>query len=238
MVPATPSALIGNLGQTQATGVYDRLRRDLLAGLLAPGQRLTARLLMERYEAGQTPLREALNRLSSEGLVAFQDQRGFTVASVSAEELTELTETRCWVEEIALRRSIAAATPAWEEELVVLCHRLIRTTRSASSEGYAENLDWEAVHRSFHRALLATCGSRPLRAFCDQLADQLYRYRQLSVRKIYPRRDIDQEHQSILAAIVRDDPDAAVAALQSHYRATAQVILADLPAALEAKPDR
>jgi DNA-binding GntR family transcriptional regulator len=129
------------LGQTQASSVYDRLRRDLLTGRLAPGQRLTARSLMARYEAGQTPLREALNRLSSEGLVVFQDQRGFTVATASIDELTELTETRCWVEEIALRRSMAASTPEWEETLVVLCHRLLRTTRSASDDHYAENLE-------------------------------------------------------------------------------------------------
>lgn len=188
---------------------------------------------MERYEAGQTPLREALNRLTSDGLVVFQDQRGFTVAAVSASELTELTETRCWVEEIALRRSIAASTADWEETLVVLCHRLIRTERSASSDGYAENVVWEEVHRSFHRALLSTCGSQPLRAFCDQLADRLYRYRQISVRKIYPRRDIDREHQAILAAILRNDADKAVTLLQSHYRATAEVVLADLEAALQ-----
>ena len=73
-----------------------------------------------------------------------------------------------------------------------------------------------------------------MRAFCDQLADQLYRYRQLSVQKIYPRRNINDEHQSILAAILRNDADAAVAALQAHYRATASVILADLPHAFDA----
>ncbi len=215
-------------GQTKASSVYDRLRRDLLSGHLAPGLRLTARLLMDRYQAGQTPLREALNRLVSEGLVVSQDQRGFAVAAASAAELLEFTETRCWVEEIALRRSMAAANPTWEETLVVLCHRLLRTKRSASAAHYAENLEWETVHRAFHRALLSQCGSRPLCGFCDQLADQLYRYRQLSVQKTYPSRDINDEHQSILSAILRDDADAAVLKLQAHYRATAEAILADL----------
>ncbi len=227
--PASP-------GQTRASSVYDLLRRDLLTGQLAPGQRLTARFLMERYQAGQTPLREALNRLSSEGLVVSEDQRGFSVAAASAEELAELTETRCWVEDIALRRSVAAATTDWEETLVVLCHRLLRTTRSASSEHFAENMAWEAVHRSFHRALLSMCGSRPLLAFCDQLADQLYRYRQLAAHKSYPRRDIDAEHQAILAAVLRRDADGAAATLQAHYRLTAGIIQADLPAA--ASPGR
>ena len=217
-------------GQTRASSVYDRLRRDLLCGGLVPGQRLTTRLLMARYGAGQTPLREALNRLASDGLVVFQDQRGFAVAAVSADELSELTETRCLVEELALRRSMAAASVAWEEQLVVLCHRLLRTRRSADDEHYQENLLWEEVHRSFHRALLSQCGSRPLRAFCDQLADQLYRYRQLSVRKIYPRRDINSEHRAILEAVLAGNADAAVALLQQHYRDTAAVIHADLRA--------
>ena len=58
---------------TRATDIYDRLRHDLLIGRLQPGQRLRIRLLMERYAAGQTPIREALNRLASDGLVLFQD---------------------------------------------------------------------------------------------------------------------------------------------------------------------
>lgn len=223
-----PASLPSPSGQTRASTVYDQLRRDLLTGRLAPGERLTARSLMDRYQAGQTPLREALNRLSSEGLVVVQDQRGFTVAAIGAGELTELTETRCWLEEIGLRRSMAAADPAWEERLVVSCHRLLRTERSASQVGYAENPAWEQVHRAFHRGLLDGCGSAPLRGFCDQLTDRLYRYRQLSVRKVYPRRDINAEHRAILDAVLAHDPDRAVAALHDHYRTTAHDILADL----------
>ncbi len=214
-------------GQTRASSLYDRLRGDLLTGRLVPGQRLTTRFLMERYEAGQTPLREALNRLSSDGLVISQDQRGFTVAPTSAEELTELTETRCLLEDIALRRSMAAATPDWEETLVVLGHRLLRTKRSADPEHYAESLEWERVHRAFHRTLLSRCGSRHLQAFCEQLADQLYRYRQLSVQKVYPTRDISAEHRAILDAVLADDADRASAVLLAHYRTTADIVLAD-----------
>jgi DNA-binding GntR family transcriptional regulator len=227
LIPLPPAPI--SAGQTQASSVYDRLRRDLLTGRLAPGRKLQVKFLMERYQAGQTPLREALNRLTADGLVEFQDQRGFTVTAVSAVELAELTKTRCWVEEIALRQSMLNATAAWEEELVVACHRLVRTKRSASSEQYEEYEEWEVLHRSFHRILLAQCGSRALRVFCDQLADQLYRYRQLSVRKIYPRRDINAEHEAILKAVLDGDADLAVARLQAHFMATADIILQDLP---------
>ncbi len=226
MPPPTPLAVVT---QTQASSVYDRLRRDLLTGQLPPGRRLQLRFLMDRYEAGQTPLREALNRLAADGLVAFRDQRGFTVAGISALELKELTKTRCWLEETALRHAMAAATPAWEEQLVLDCHRLVRLHRSPDPAQYMEHPEWERLHRTFHRTLLAPCGSRPLRGFCDQLADRLYRYRQLSVQKIYPKRDVNAEHEAILAAILDRRADDAVALLQAHYRQTADIILQDLP---------
>ena len=226
-IPTPP----GGPGQTQASHVYDRVRQDLLTGRLEPGRKLQIKFLMERYQAGQTPIREALNRLTSDGLVEFQDQRGFTVAPISGAELAELTKTRCWLEELALRESMRAATPEWEEQLVLACHRLVRTQRSASADGYAENTEWETLHRQFHRGLLAQCGSNPLRGFCDQLADQLYRYRQLSVRKIYPKRDINAEHMAILQAVLDGDADRATTILKAHYTATADIILQDIGAA-------
>jgi DNA-binding GntR family transcriptional regulator len=219
--------------QTLASNIYDRLRQDLLRGRLEPGRKLQIKFLMARYQAGQTPIREALNRLTSDGLVEFQDQRGFTVAGISAAELSELTRTRCWVEELALRQSMAAATPEWEEALVVACHRLNRTKRSANSDRYEEHAEWETLHRQFHRLLLAQCGSRSLRSFCDQLADQLYRYRQLSVQKIYPKRDVTAEHLAILEAVLAADADLAVSRLMTHYSMTADIILRDFSTPLD-----
>ena len=220
-----PSPLPLQASQTQASNVYDRLRRDLLTGRLEPSRKLQIRFLMDRYQAGQTPLREALNRLAADGLVEFQDQRGFSVAGISADELSELTKTRCWLEELALRQSMLAATPEWEEALVVACHRLVRTKRSASTERYEENETWETLHRQFHRRLLEQCGSVPLRGFCDQLADRLYRYRQIAVQTVYPRRDVNAEHEAILKAVIGGAADTAVDLLRAHYQSTADVTL-------------
>lgn len=82
---------------TLATAVYERLRADLISSALLPGEKLRMERLRERYGVGASPLREALNRLVSEGLVAQIDQKGFRVADVSLEELQELTQARLWV---------------------------------------------------------------------------------------------------------------------------------------------
>jgi DNA-binding GntR family transcriptional regulator len=212
---------------TLATNIYDRIRADLLAGSLEPGRKLQIEYVAERYGAGQTPVREALNRLISEGLVERRDQRGFAVANISASDLVEITRTRCWLEEIALRKSIAAHSGDWEEQLVVAHHRLSKVPRSLSNERYEGNPEWERLHRAFHRGLISACGSRWLLGFCEQLADQLYRYRQLSVRRIYPHRHEAGEHKAIVDATIGGDAETAIVLLTAHYKQTANIILCD-----------
>ncbi len=210
---------------TLASSVYERLRQDILRGQLQPGSKLRIEFVSERYEAGHSPVREALNRLSSDGLVDRRDQRGFYVAAASVGDLLELTRTRCWIDEIGLRQSIEAFSPAWEEGVVLALHRLGRVPRSISPEVYQENPEWERLHRAFHRSLIAGCDSRWLLGFCDQLADQAYRYRQLSAQQAFPKRKEGDEHQAIVDAAFRRDADQAVALLSEHYRKTAAIIV-------------
>jgi DNA-binding GntR family transcriptional regulator len=212
---------------TQASNVYDRLREDLLSGRLAPSRKLQMRFLIEMYQTGQTPLREALNRLTADGLVEVREQRGFYVRDISRTELAELTKTRCWVESLALRESMAASTPSWEEQLLLAQHRLGRTPRSLNQTEFEDNPEWERLHRTYHRTLIGNCGSTSLIAFCGQLADQLYRYRRLSIRKAFPSRHVGDEHLAITNAVMSGNADEATNLLTAHYRKTADVILQD-----------
>jgi DNA-binding GntR family transcriptional regulator len=75
---------------TQATALYRALKGDIIRGTLPPRQWLRIDLLRQRYGAGATPLREALNRLSTEGFVEQLDQRGFAVTDVNESYLDEL----------------------------------------------------------------------------------------------------------------------------------------------------
>lgn len=223
----TPALVTAHGMATRATSLVDRLRADLLGGVLEPGSKLAIEALGERYATGQTPLREALNRLVADGLVERREQRGFAVAGISADDLAEITQTRCWLEEIALRQSIAAHRTDWEEALVLAHHRLSRTPRSLAEDRFEDNPAWEPLHRAFHRALIAGCGSRWLLGFCEQLADQHHRYRRLSAPRAFAKRGVQGEHRQLMDAALAGDADEAVARLQAHYRRTQQVILAD-----------
>jgi DNA-binding GntR family transcriptional regulator len=217
------------MGENPATlsgAITARLRRDILDGALPPGGKLRIDEMCARYGATSTPVREALNQLSVEGFVRRREQRGFSVAEANAAELEELTNTRCWVEAVALREALARRTQAWEEALVLAFHRLIRTERSTDSDSFRDNPDWEAAHRAFHMALLATCPSRLLIDFCARLSDHAVRYRRLAMNAAYRRRDIAGEHRALMMAAVEGRADDAVELLTAHYRRTADFVLA------------
>ena len=210
---------------TLASSVYDRLRQDILSGDLDPGTKLRAEYLRDRYKVGNSPVREALNRLSVDGLVVREDQKGFRVSEVSREDLLELLKARSWLEEIALRESIRNGGVPWEEQLVLSFHRLSKLPRSLSGTAYVVNPEWEQRHREFHASLISTCGSRFLVSFCEQLADKADRYRQLAVAASYPRRHELDEHKAIFEAATAGRADDAVKHLHDHYRKTVDIIL-------------
>jgi len=195
---------------------YQRIHSMIIEGELAPGQKLKIDDLKKALDTGASPVREALSLMTSEQLVERIDQRGFRVAYVSLEAFEELLKTRCWVEELALRESIKTASAEWEDNLVLLHHRLKRAPRDDGSY----DVDWETQHKRFHMALLSGCGSSILLKFCDQLYDQNIRYRNLSRPVAAPVRDISHEHEAILNHVLDRDADAAVAGLLGHYRKT------------------
>ena len=214
---------------TVASSVYDQIRLDILTGDLRPGEKLRSEYLRGRYNAGISPVREALNRLATERLVCREDQRGFHVAGVSKAGLIDLTKSRCWLEEIALRQSIERGDEEWEEQIVLAFHRLSRTPRSSDETTYAYNPKWERLHRDFHNAVIAACGSHWLQGFCEQLVDQADRYRQLAAAVSYPKRNERGEHQALMEAAIERDADRAVEIQTAHIRKTADIVLeADL----------
>lgn len=224
-MPKTETPASNTPSATRASSVYERLQADILTGALQPGLKLRLKDLIERYETGNSPLREALNRLSAAGMVLREENRGFRVPPASASELTELTRTRCWLEEKALRESIEHGDSEWEERIVLAFHWLARSARRA--EGVATTLspEWEAHHQEFHAALISACRSKILMEFCAELAQRSFRYRSIAeVVKYRDRHELD-EHRKLHDATIARDAEAAVELLKQHYEVTSNILL-------------
>jgi len=215
----------GDRISTQASSVYDRLQADILSGKLRPGLKLRLKELIERYETGNSPLREALNRLSANGMVVREENRGFRVPLASADELMELTRTRCWLEEIALRESIANGDSAWEERIVLAFHWLARAARSKEESDQSTSPEWEEHHRQFHLALISACDSKILIGFCAELHQRTFRYRNLA--EVVEYRDSHEldEHEELQKAVLNRDADKAIELLKKHYTVTSEILV-------------
>ncbi len=225
-MPRTEAIDENGQSTTQASSVYSRLEADILTGALEPGLKLRLKDLIERYETGNSPLREALNRLSAAGLVLREENRGFRVPPANAEELAELTRARCWLEEIALRQSIEHGDTAWEERIVLAYHWLARSERKTEDSASSLSQVWEDHHQGFHAALISACRSKILMAFCAELAQRSFRYRSLAEVVEYRDRHELEEHRQLQDAAIARDADTAVKLLNQHYEVTSNILLA------------
>ncbi len=209
---------------TQASAALSLLRDDILQGRLLPGARLRFDDLRDQYQIGLSPLREALMRLSSEGLVILEDQRGFRVAPVSKPDLIDITRTRQQLECLALRASIARGDDEWEGNLLSTFHQLEKSPRTTQDDG--ANPGWESRHAAFHYALVSACDSRLLLQFRELLYDQSTRYRRLSQHYLDQPRDDVAEHRGLMEAALARDADTAALLITAHFQKTADIVLA------------
>ncbi|NEB77598.1 GntR family transcriptional regulator [Streptomyces sp. SID14478] len=215
---------------TRAAAVHAQIREEIFQGTLSPGQRLRLVELSRRFEVSQSVIREALTRLSEQGLVVSAPQQGFSVVALSLQHLDELTEARAEIESMVLRLSIERGDIKWEAAAVAAHHQLANTP-VALPDG-SLSAEWFAVHEQFHQSLLDGCGNDRLLAVAMALRDAATIYRRWSVPVGHDYdRDVAREHQELLDAALARDARVAVELLVRHIDRTS----ASLRAVIETK---
>ena len=203
-------------GATLTDQAMSLLRRDIVSGERKPMERLRIERLREIYGISPSPLREALQRLSAEGLVTAEGNRGFTVAPLDPRDFADLTVARIAVEKEALRLSIEQGGSDWEAEVVSASYLMAKAERETSPGTDA----WEAANSTFHRALVSACGSQWLLRSRDGLQVIAERYRRASVDRSRGQRDLGEEHRAISEAVLARDSEKACALVSAHYSKT------------------
>jgi len=197
-----------------ADRAYDRIRGDIVFGHLAPGVRLRLDRLAEIYGASVSTLREILSRLSSEGLVIAEGQRGFRVSPISPEGFEDVAAMRLLLETYALPLSFAAGDLEWEGRLVAAHHKLAFMERRMLA-GEREGTEmWKRYDREFHQSLIEACGSQTLLDLYSGVFDQYLRYQMVAV--VFRGEVAAQEHRAVLDCALRRNANEACAVLTRH----------------------
>ena len=193
---------------------YRAMRADIIFGRLAPAQKIRLETARAQYGVSISTLRETLNRLSSEGLVIAEGQRGFEVAPVSPDGFREVAALRLLLECDALEKSLARGDIEWEAAVVAAHHKLsVAETRMASGDRTMSET-WKRYDRDFHHALIAACGSELLLDTHADIFDQYLRYQIVAV--IYRGDIAAEEHRILLDCALRRDATRARATLERH----------------------
>ena len=226
MLPVKAREVVRN--PTLAEGVQERLSADIISGRLRPGDKLSFDMLKQRYGAGISPLREALQRLVGVNLVAVEGHVGFRVAPIQLDDLMDINALRLQLEVQALRDAIANGSPEWEAQVVAAAHQLSRMPMPVDPNGDdAER--WEEAHWRFHDTLISACTSPWTLQFCRTLFAQFRRYRRIVLNKYWSseplRKVIDKEHQAVADAVLARDADLAAKHLETHYRKSAERVV-------------
>ncbi|NYZ17635.1 GntR family transcriptional regulator [Azospirillum sp. RWY-5-1] len=214
---------------TQSEIVYQGLRREILECRLLPGAKIKTSYVCGTYGVSLGAAREALQRLTADGMATLEAQKGFAVAPISWEEFEQLTETRAEIDASCLRKSIMHGDVEWESRLVAALHRLTRLHDAGQGSGpQGPGPAWLEAHAEFHRALVAACPNRCLLDLREMLyqRSERYRYWSVTLSLTLGKRNVREEHIQLAELAQRRDADAACVAITEHFLSTSEALLA------------
>lgn len=202
-------------GMSAVQRVYEHLRSRIISLELPPNALLSRAELARDYDVSQTPLREALQRLESEGLVNIFPQSRTEVTRLVTAEIQEAHFLRIAIETEVLRRLAGACDPAVLGRL-----KTIVTMQEALADNPAELPAFQELDELFHQTLLAGVGQERLHALLRARTGHLNRLRRLDLPGPGKIARILDGHRAIIAALEARDPDAAQAAIRDHLSQT------------------
>lgn len=232
------TSLLTNTTSPETVGetAYRRIRSDIIFGILSPGQKLTLEKVSEAYGTSISTLRELLTRISAEGLIVAEGQRGFEVAPVSAEEFRQVASLRQLLENHAMAQSFAAGDLDWEGRVVSAHHKLAVMERRMLTGDRPDQELWKRCDWDFHHALISACGSDVLLKTHASIYDRYLRYQMIAV--IFRGEIAAREHEELFESALVRDSIKAQAILTRHVLGCVEHALKEDAAGLFSKPSR
>jgi DNA-binding GntR family transcriptional regulator len=190
----------------------ENLKDAILEGKLPPGERISEEKIAASLKVSRVPLREALRRLEAEGYVHFLSNDAVIVSKPTADEVQDYYTIASVLEGLATRLAVERARPEEISRLREL-HRLLKEAyQKKDPASYFE------ANRNFHRFIAEVAGSERLYRMIDQMRQEIQKTRILSLH-VPQRLDYSmREHDQILDAFLKRNPDLAEATVIRHLK--------------------
>ena len=203
-----------------ANAIYLTLREAILSNVLPAGERLAEPQLATLFKRSRTPIREAILRLEWERLAERSVRRGFVVGGISREEVLEIYTVREVIDGLAARLAAEGCLPGDLEHLVWLNRRL---RKAGDQHDYKLMLE---LNIEFHEAIARASRNGLLLQFMRQIHDWVRRFPDTTFSYRGRAAEAAREHDALLEALARRDPDGAERIARQHMARARQVRMA------------
>lgn len=192
--------------------ITEILRDDILAGIYKPRQRLIEEELSERFFVSRTPIREALKRLETAGLIEIEPYKGAFIADIDLNEIRDSYELRCVLESFVTEHAVAYITTDVINQLQCSMERMENCILAGDNRGFAQ----EDHH--FHALIFDHCPNKVAVKVLNEQLERTAAFRRLSWRTTGGMQNSMKGHKNILDAIKAGDPEAASIYASRHIR--------------------
>lgn len=202
------------LDSTSKSVIYKKMRRSIIMGERESAERLNIEEIAKEYHTSVTPVRDALQMLSHEGLVIIKPRSGYFVATITLKQLRDLLDVRRILEVSAVERAATRITPEQIRELQSV-HAGYTGDDNESYDRYTDE------NRNFHYMLAKASGNNELADLVGKLHDQLARF--MVMRRA--GKTMEVTHKRIVDALIAHDAESARQALLEDIDRAHEAIL-------------
>ena len=202
--------------------VADIIRKKIINGEIKHNLKLSTRQLSEELEVSRTPVREAIRRLESEGLIDLLPRKGFIVKEYSIDKIKEIYDVRRVLEIKAISLACKNITKKELDNIEALAQRLNKALQNKK----IDILDIEQLNKKFHFAIYQASRNETLNQIIRNLWFRVSGLLITIFSTPHRREEIPQEHEAVIRALRRKDEDACRRALIKHMEVTEEILFA------------
>jgi DNA-binding GntR family transcriptional regulator len=200
---------------------YHDLKRLILTGALEPHATLSERHLVSQFQMSRTPIRDAIQRLVIEGLLAYAPNKGVTVADLSLQQAVDLYDLRVALETHIVRELCHGTTPV--DASAALKTNLVEQHQFMEARDHVRFTEKDS---EFHRLLAAAHGNQEIIRIMDRAQDQILRTAIRVLKKDHERIVVSYEdHQRIFAAVIAQDDQQAEHLVREHLEFGKRILI-------------
>ena len=198
--------------------VFEKLQKAVFSGKFKSGDRITEKEIAEELKVSRTPVREALYRLASTGLIKIIPHRGFIISRWSSKEIKDVIELRIALEIFAVKLAIQRILPNEINELKTL---IVKMDKAVKKE---DMMKASHLNYLFHNKIILASKNKELFEVTEPIKNKIHHFRIISIFTPNRLKESYEEHKKILDAIINKDIELAQGLTSQHIKKVGFII--------------